>query len=611
MRRKPLARKLFPIFLAISVFCVLVVGLSAILLFKRYEQANAQQELVARARLIAHVIKITGAMADVRALQHTITKLAALSGARITIVSPSGVVLADSEANPSTMENHSDRPEIRMALSGKIGVFCHKSPTIGRAMYYAAMPFFSDGQIRAAIRVARTVKAVDAPATAIALEVGAVLGGITLLAAVLSMVAARKISRPLSDLQNAALALAQRDLRYRATAFDIAELASLAESLNSMSSRIEEQIRDIEKKSAIQEAILASMNDAVLVIGDDDKIIIANEACRRLLGIDPGATIGRRLQEAIRRPALHRFVEMVRTEAQPSKEEQILDTEGGLTLRMSGAVLVDSTGRKVGGILIVLTDVTEARKLDRMRRDFVANVSHELKTPITAIKGYLETLLDFEKMPRDRARDFLETALRQTDRLNAIIDDLLKLAEIEQKAEASAIDLQVTPIRPVIELSVANLESLAADKQMAIDIQCPEDLVAPINAPLFERAITNLIDNAVKYCPEKSHISVVAERTDSEVAIRVTDNGPGIAPEHLPRIFERFYRVDPARSRKLGGTGLGLAIVKHVAQAHQGRVEVQSKVGQGSTFTIYIPAAQNSSQQATAYSTAKNSPTAH
>ncbi|MGC8863280.1 MAG: sensor histidine kinase, partial [Armatimonadota bacterium] len=229
-------------------------------------------------------------------------------------------------------------------------------------------------------------------------------------------------------------------------------------------------------------------------------------------------------------------------------------------------------------------------KLDRMRKDFVANVSHELKTPITAIKGYIETVLEIKPLEEAKARRFLEIAARQADRLNAIVDDLLKLAEIEQRAENAQIELVKSPIRPVIDAAAGNCEPIAVERGIQIQTDCPEDLTAVINPPLLERAVANLIDNAVKYSPEGARVRVLGEQTNGEVAIHVIDNGPGIEAEHLPRIFERFYRVDTARSRKLGGTGLGLAIVKHVAQAHGGRVEVESTPGQGSKFTIVLPA---------------------
>ncbi|MDH7602137.1 MAG: ATP-binding protein, partial [Armatimonadota bacterium] len=589
-----LVTKLFPTFLAISLLCIFLLGGLSVLLLVNYEHHRAQDELLTKAELASHAIRGGHILSNQPALQRTVHELAGISGARITVVDAAGRVLADSEAEPSRMPNHSDRPEIAKALSGEVSISRHRSATLGSYMYYAAVPVERNGRVVAVVRAAQMTKTIDAPAAALGTEVVAVLVAAALLAGVLSLAAAHRMTRPLAELQNAASLLASGDFRTRAPTCEISELASLADSLNTMASKIESQIREIKSQTALQEAILTSMKEAVLAVSEDDTILIANEACRRHLGIDPRLAVGKPLQEVIRRPAVHRFVELVRRGIDPDSDASTFETENGTVLQMSHAVLTDREGRRLGGILIVISDVTEDRRLEQMRRDFVANVSHELKTPLTAIKGCLEALLDMRDLPPEKKEDFLETALRQTDRLNTIIEDLLKLTEIEQKAKEAKIELIPMPVKPVIELAVANLETVALEKSIEIDIQCPEDIAAVANAPLLERAISNLVDNAIKYCPEGSRIHISAERTDSEIVIRVADNGPGIPAEHLPRIFERFYRVDSSRSRRVSGSGLGLAIVKHIAQAHGGRVEASSRVGEGSTFSIYIPAANSS-----------------
>ncbi|MFA5112568.1 MAG: ATP-binding protein, partial [Desulfobaccales bacterium] len=229
------------------------------------------------------------------------------------------------------------------------------------------------------------------------------------------------------------------------------------------------------------------------------------------------------------------------------------------------------------------------RRLEQARRDFVANVSHELKTPITSIKGFVETLLDGAIQEPDNAVNFLNIIARHADRLNAIIDDLLSLSRIEQDSDRGKIALAVSQVSEVLRKAVQVCRERAAAKDIAIDLTCPADLTAEINAPLLEQAVVNLIDNAVKYSPAARPVQVEARVEPGEVVILVKDQGPGIAPEHLARLFERFYRVDPGRSRKVGGTGLGLAIVKHIAQAHGGYVTLQSAPGKGSTFFIHLP----------------------
>jgi two-component system phosphate regulon sensor histidine kinase PhoR len=265
------------------------------------------------------------------------------------------------------------------------------------------------------------------------------------------------------------------------------------------------------------------------------------------------------------------------------------DTEGERFLQAHGTVLRGAQGQEIGA-LIVLNDVTRLRRLETLRRDFVANVSHELKTPITAIKGFVETLLDGAVDDPENAQRFLQIITRQADRLNAIIDDLLDLSRIEQEAEKGGIPLVRGALRPVLEAAVQACSLNAREKSLAMVLHCSGELAAQINAPLLEQAVVNLLTNAIKYSEPAGRIVVDACQFGDKVMVKVQDWGCGISPEHLPRLFERFYRVDKARSRKQGGTGLGLAIVKHIVQSHGGEVVVHSTPGQGSTFTLMLPA---------------------
>jgi two-component system, OmpR family, phosphate regulon sensor histidine kinase PhoR len=259
------------------------------------------------------------------------------------------------------------------------------------------------------------------------------------------------------------------------------------------------------------------------------------------------------------------------------------------SLQANGTLLRAGAGQASAGAVVVLNDVTRLKRLEAVRRDFVANVSHELKTPVTSIKGFAETLEDGALDDPETARRFVGIIVGQADRLNSIIADLLSLSTLEQRDGDSRLSLEAADICEVLRVAVEVCEPKAQAKHIAIAVACATCHLSSVNVPLLEQAVVNLIDNAVKYSPEGSAVEVGLTETDDEVVLFVVDHGPGVPREHLPRLFERFYRVDKARSRDLGGTGLGLAIVKHIAQAHGGSVSVDSTVGRGSTFRIHLP----------------------
>jgi two-component system, OmpR family, phosphate regulon sensor histidine kinase PhoR len=286
---------------------------------------------------------------------------------------------------------------------------------------------------------------------------------------------------------------------------------------------------------------------------------------------------------------LQKFVARTLAASEPVETDIVLRSGATTLLRAHGAVLRDATGTRIGAV-VVLNDVTRVRRLETLRRDFVANVSHELKTPITSIKGFVETLIQDRPKDPAEAERFLQIIARHADRLTAIIEDLLLLSRIEQDQEGAQVEMQPWPMQDILQPAVQACEARAAERGMTIRLVCPDDLTVVLNAHLMEQAVLNLINNAVKYGDANTDIEVAAGREDASVFIRVSDHSPGIDEEQLPRLFERFYRVDKGRSRSEGGTGLGLAIVKHIAQVHRGAVLAESRRGVGSVFTIQLPA---------------------
>jgi two-component system phosphate regulon sensor histidine kinase PhoR len=368
------------------------------------------------------------------------------------------------------------------------------------------------------------------------------------------------------------------------------EISDLADALNQMAAELDEKIRDIVEQRNEREAILSSMAEGVLAVDAQERLIRLNQTAARLIGVDPARAQGRMLQEVVRNLDLQQLVANVLATQKPQEDELLLhDNGGGERYLHAHGTILRGAQEKEAGALVVLHEVTRLKKLEKVRRDFVANVSHELRTPVTSIKGFVETLLDGAMNNPAELQRFLQIVATQTDRLNAIIEDLLTLSRIEQETEKAEIALAPGSIRNVLCTAIEVCQMKASDKNIRIELNCDEMLQAQINPPLLEQAIINLIDNAVKYSPPGQAIHLGASNTDEGVLIQVRDHGCGIGREHLPRIFERFYRVDKARSRKLGGTGLGLAIVKHIAQAHGGRASVESTLGEGSAFFILLP----------------------
>ncbi len=376
--------------------------------------------------------------------------------------------------------------------------------------------------------------------------------------------------------------------------FDTVEFEKLSVGIQRLANRLKENILQLEHQNNQQTAVLASMAEGVVAFDTYHRVISLNQAAARLFDCDVRTVNGRPIDEVIRDGQLLEFAARTLEAEHPIEEDMDLGGKQMRYLQAHGTALRSMQGRVLGAV-IVLNDVTRLRRLENVRRDFVANVSHELKTPITSIKGFVETLLDGALHDSENAERFLRIVAQQSDRLNAIIEDLLSLSKIEEREDRSDIILDKASIGAVLDNAVGQCQTKARERDIRIHVSHDEDCSVPMNAPLMEQAVINLLDNAIKYSDAGKQVHVSAQKSGAWLTVAVSDQGCGISQEHLPRVFERFYRVDKARSRKLGGTGLGLAIVKHIAQAHQGHVEVDSAVGQGSTFQIRLPAGDDRS----------------
>ncbi len=369
---------------------------------------------------------------------------------------------------------------------------------------------------------------------------------------------------------------------------DSIEISALADALNSMVAQQNERIHTITNQRNKIETVLSSMTEGVLALDDQENVISLNNAAAKLFSVEVEQVEGRPFREIVRNRALLELASKTIVEGENSESDLVLEGENEKHLQVHGATLRDSQGKAVGAV-IVLNDITKIRRLETIRRDFVANVSHELKTPITLIKGFVETLLQGAIDNRDESERFLKIMEKQVNRLNLIIDDLLSLSRLEQDHGRSKIDLEEAEVKVILESAIRDCELNTKNKSSTIQLNCEEGLKVPLNPPLIHQAVLNLVDNALKYSEPEALVEITASKNGSDLIIEVKDQGCGIDSKNLPRLFERFYRVDQARGRKLGGTGLGLAIVKHIAQAHGGRVSVDSTLGKGSRFSIHIP----------------------
>jgi len=588
MKRKRLLWQLYPSYLLITLLSLSAVAWYGSRSLRYFYLERTATDIEARAHFMSKYISRQSMLKDTAGLDALCKELGRETATRITVMLPSGEVIGDSDENPDIMDNHGDRPEIKQAMAGQTGMSTRYSYTLENNMMYLALPIMDHGVLVAVVRTSIPITRIDRMLWTIYLRMAAGGLAVAILAAVITLMISRRISRPLEDMKEGAEHFAKGNLEYRLQVPEVHEMASLANAMNDMASQLDERVRTILHQRNEQQAVLSSMAEALLAVDVEERLININQAAARLFGVDIENAGGRTLQEVVRNPELHEFVKRILSADESIEGEIMLRDKKEKFLQTRGTTLRDARGNRIGAI-VVLSDLTDLRRLEKIRRDFVANVSHELKTPITSIKGFVETLIDGAIHDAEDAQRFLEIIAKQSDRLNAIIDDLLSLAKIEEEAEKKRIPLAEARIVDVLRDAVLDCEPKAVEKEIGIDLNCSEDIIADSDPQLIEQAVVNLIDNAIKYSNPGSRVVVIAAMDETEVSICVRDEGCGIGKEHLPRLFERFYRVDKARSRELGGTGLGLAIVKHIAQAHGGSVTVESEPGKGSDFIIHLP----------------------
>jgi two-component system, OmpR family, phosphate regulon sensor histidine kinase PhoR len=512
--------------------------------------------------------------------------------ARITLIRPDGRVVADSERSEeglAAMENHAGRPEVVAALAGGMGRDVRRSATLGAQLIYVAMPVSDGGRIVAVLRLAAPVEAAT-PAYESLRAVMLTGGAVALVVALgIGLFVAGRVTRPVIEMQAVARQMSEGNFDVRASVRSPDEIGTLGRSLNVMAGRLREKIGDLEREQAKATAVLDAMVEGVIATDGHDHIIIINERARVLFGLGKARAEHLPLLEVIRNVDLH----AVLGKSRAAPDATVVSREIKLAEPLERVLQVHAvplrfTG-EAGGVVMVLHDVTELRRLEQVRTEFVANVSHELRTPLTAIHGYLETLLDGALEEPENARKFLEIVFRHTERLGRLTDDLTDLSNIE--LGRISLRLEPTRVADVVDSVLAIIAPRAMAEQVTVEAKLPVGLPHVVaDRDRLAQILINLVDNAVKYTPKGGRVWLEGRvREPGMVEVAVRDTGVGIPKADLPRLTERFYRVDKARSRDLGGTGLGLAIVKHLVLAHGGELDIDSELWKGTTVRFTLP----------------------
>jgi two-component system phosphate regulon sensor histidine kinase PhoR len=578
--------------LSYSIVILISFGFIAFFLDKALEKNslhNIEISLITQAKLIETQISFMSIKSeDIASLDTPVKILSRKAKCRITIINPDGKVLADSEKSEEEipkMENHLGRPEVKAALAGGVSSDIRYSNTLKISMLYVALPLKNENATIGVLRLALALESVQKTLSVIrktiliglifALGLAFVLG---------SMVAGRAI-KPINSMIQISRKFSEGDFSRRIFQPSKDEIGELALTLNKMAREIENKIREIGAQNQKLAAVFTSMIEGVIVIDRAGRIVSINPTVEKIFGVSKKDAEGMVFLEAIRNNDIADVISTILKKGTPLSMEVTLIYPIRRIFEVNAAPIFDN--ETVDGCLIVIHDITEIRRLETVRKDFVANVSHELKTPLTSIKGFAETLLEGALDDKENNRSFLNIIREHAERINKLVDDLLSLSHLESKE--MALVKEGFNLHQQLEVVIAGFKSQSNKKNIEISNEISRDLSLKADKARMEQVFTNLIDNAIKFNKEKGAIRVYAQDLKDEIKIVVEDSGIGIPPKDMPRIFERFYRVDKAHSRELGGTGLGLSIVKHIVELHGGAVGVESAEGLGSKFWFTLP----------------------
>jgi two-component system phosphate regulon sensor histidine kinase PhoR len=589
MLRSGLFWKLYAILVALVI---LVAGLAGVLVSIRIQAeslAEIERSLQARAQLLEEIVASSLTAQGSDDIQARIQSLGDQLGTRLTVLGKDGRVLADSQEQPRNMSNHGSRPEVLAARSQGSGSSVRLSDTLGTEMMYFALPVFANGQLTGYVRTALSTASVDLRLEGLRYLVMGTAGLAAVVALIIGFFLTRSVIRPLSEMTAVAESIASGNYDWQLPDTSRKdEIGKFESALSQMALSSRNRMEKIIANRNELAAILGGMVEGVVAVDVEQSILHMNSVSGGMLGASPEESLGKKIWDVTKvKEVADVLTDVLKGGTEIKRKLRITGTPRDEVIEMHSSPLLDGDG-KVTGAIVVLHDVTELHRLENVRKDFVGNVSHELKTPITAVRALAETLMDDSEMDSAVRKRFLGKIREQSFRLSSIVTDLLTLSRLE--SEGGAIQFSELDLRETVRASVKALQSTGEGRGVQVESDLRD---APIQILGDEEAlgqmVTNLLDNALKYTPEGGRVWVQLRAEGQWAIVEVHDTGIGIEPAEQERIFERFYRVDKARSRELGGTGLGLSIVKHIARTHKGDVTVESSLGAGSSFIIRLP----------------------
>ncbi len=584
--------RLISYYLVVIALIVILMGAFFVWFLNYFYRQTLQENLYIQARLAASLVEeMIDRGAPPEEIDALSKSLGRELGVRLTLIDAAGVVIADSAENPVMMDNHQDRPEVIEAMRQEKGIARRYSLTLEEEMYYMAVPlvssFLNEGNnsvtvLRLALPLARINQAVS---NLVLFIIGALVIS-SLVAFLAALILSQRITGPIRKISSASKVIAEGNFIPPLEVAGNDELAILAGNITEMGQALNKKMEQVIWEKSKLETVVSSMASGIILTDRDQKIELINPAAEELFDLKGGTAIGKSIQTAIRYYTIHENLKAVHREGKPRLFEINIYYPRSAVLE-TYIIPVRDVEEGIIGFLLLFHEVTHLRSIEKMRSDFVANVSHELRTPLTAVLGYTETIMH-EELTRDQLLDFLQVIDRETNRLSNLLDDLLDLAQIENEKGFVKKEI-LDPVKLIVE-AIQRVENSQQQKRVDINLDVPaESLSIEGNYEWLCQAIVNILENSIRHGNPEGRIEVKLGSDSRLALIEISDNGPGIPEADLPYVFERFYRVDKARSRKSGGTGLGLSIVKHILEAHGASYSLESKEGSGTFFRFSLP----------------------